>query len=100
VHGHVQRRAEIERDVRNRREAVQVSQPPRRAAARRVPRERRVNVAIRQHQVIALQQRHDLAFATVGESAACNSEKVAGVSNRRCFPRRVADSPAAKNSTP
>ena len=80
MHGHLQRRAEIKRNVRNRRKAVQISQPSRRAAPRRIPRKRRVNVAISKDQIVALKQRHDLSLTTV--------RKIRRVQQRKCRRRQ------------
>ena len=82
VDGDVERRAEIKSDVRHWREAVEIAQPARRAAAGGVARKRGVNVAVGQDEIVALQQRHDLAFAAVG--------KVGGVQQRKCRRRQQA----------
>ena len=74
MHGHVQRRAEIKCNVRNRRKSIQISQPSRWAAPRRIARKRRVNVAVGKDQVVALKQRHDLPLAAV--------RKIRGVQER------------------
>ena len=78
--GHVQRRAKIKCDVRNRREAVEISQPARGTIARHVARKRRVNVTVRQHQVSAVQQRQDLPLAAV--------RKIGGMQQRKCRRRQ------------
>ena len=49
------------------REAIEIAQPVRRAAAGGVARERRVDVAVRQHQIAAVQQRQNLPLAAVRE---------------------------------
>src|SRR5882724_12847982 len=65
LYRHVQRRAKIERNVWYRRETIKVAQPFLRTTARSVTRKRGVNITVRQYQVVALQQRHDLPLATI-----------------------------------
>ena len=101
VDGHVQRRAKIKGDVGNGREAVQISQPVRRAAARRVARKRRVNVAVREHQIAAVQQAAGFAARSGPQNppraaAKTWSASAAGAAFRAAS--RI--SPAATNSTP
>src|SRR5580704_8397755 len=67
AHRDVERRAKIKGDVRDGRKAVKVAEPARRAAAGGVARECGVDVAIGQHEVVALEQWHDLTLATVGK---------------------------------
>ena len=57
------------------REAIEIAQPARRAAARRIARERRVDVAVGEDQIAAVEQRQDLALAAVG--------KIRGVQQRK-----------------
>ena len=80
VHRHVQRRAKIKCNVRNRRETVEISQPVGRAAPGRIARERRVDIAVRQNQVAAVEKRHDLPLAAIGE--------IRGVQQRKCRRRQ------------
>src|SRR5690348_7161157 len=76
MHSDIERSAKVKGDVRNRREAIEISEPARRATARGVARKRRVNIAICEHQIIALEQRHDLTFAAI-----C---KIRGVQQGKC----------------
>ncbi len=74
--GDVERSAEIKGDVGNRRKAIEVAQPARGAAASGVARESGVNVAVGEYEIVALEERHDLALAAIGE--------VGGVQQRKC----------------
>ena len=66
-HGHVERRAEVEGYVRHRGEGEQVPEPHLGAAARGVPGEGRVDVAVGEDKIPAVEKRHDLPLAAVGE---------------------------------
>src|SRR5581483_9278638 len=67
VNGDVEGRAEVEGDVRDRREAIEVAKPLRGAAARSVAGKRRVDIAVGENEIVALKERHDLTLAAVGE---------------------------------
>src|SRR5580704_15769348 len=67
MHGDIERSAEIKSDVGNRRKAIEVAQPARRAAASGIASEGGVDVAIGKDEVVALEQRHDLTFAAIGK---------------------------------
>src|SRR5882672_7162822 len=55
MHRNIERRTKIKRDVRNRREAIKIAQPTRRTPAGGIARKRRVDVAIRKHEIVALE---------------------------------------------
>src|SRR5439155_16576056 len=68
--------------VRHGGEAVEIAQPFLRAAARAVTGKRGVDVAVSEDEVIALEERHNLALAAVGE--------VRGVKQRKSCRREEA----------
>src|SRR5208283_385272 len=67
VDGDVERSTEIKGDVRNRGEAVEIAQPAMRTATGGVARKRGVNVPVGEDEIVALEERHNLALAAVGK---------------------------------
>src|SRR5882672_640031 len=67
MNGDFEGRAEIKGDVRNRSEAVEIAKPFLRTATGTITREGGVHVAIGEDEIVALKERHDLAFAAIGE---------------------------------
>src|ERR1700733_1613748 len=79
IYGNVERSAEIKSDIGSRREAVKIAQPVRRTSASAVSGKSGVDVAVGQHEVTTVQQRHDLTLAAIGE--------IGGMQERECCRR-------------
>src|SRR5260221_7987642 len=82
MNGDFERRAEIKSDVGHGGEAIEIAKPFLRASAGAVTREGGVNIAVGEDEIVALEERHNLALATVGE--------VGGVEQRKSCRREEA----------
>ena len=82
MNGDFEGSAEIKRDIRNGGEAIEIAKPFLRTAAGAVACEGGVDIAIGEDEIIALEERHNLALATVG--------KVGGVKQRKGCRRQKA----------
>jgi len=82
MNGDFEGSAKIKCDVGYRRETVEIAKPFLRTAAGTVAREGGVHVAIGEDEIIALEERHNLALAAVG--------KVGGVKQRKGCRRQKA----------